>query len=59
MSLLNLVNKLLLSITNNLKKERDINAFTRINYRLNYVLNPYLYRHNIQYGGWALIWTAK
>jgi len=60
MSLLNLVNKLLLFIANNLEKERDINAFTKINHRLNYVLNPYFYCYNIQYNrGWVLIWAAK
>ncbi|XTI89469.1 hypothetical protein V2W45_1244020, partial [Cenococcum geophilum] len=40
-------------IADNLEKERDINAFTKINHRLNYILNPYLYRYN------ALIWAAK
>ena len=59
MSLLNLVNELLLFIADNLKKERDINAFIRINYCFNYILNPYLYRHNVQYGGWVLIQAAK
>ncbi|KAK9357577.1 hypothetical protein V1504DRAFT_54082 [Lipomyces starkeyi] len=48
MPLLDLANKLLQSIAECLGLERDINAFTQTNRRLYILLNPYLYRHNIQ-----------
>ena len=60
MPLLDLANELLLHISENFKLERDINAFTRINHRLYNLLNPYLYRHNIQlFQSSALRWAAE
>ena len=60
MPLLDISNELLLCISENLESERDINAFTRTNRRLYYLLNGYLYRHNIQKsGGSALSWVAE
>jgi hypothetical protein len=59
MPLLDLPNELLQCISENLKLERDINAFTRINHRLYNLLNPYLYRRNIQlFRSSALQWAA-
>ena len=60
MQLLDLPNELLHSISEYLESERDINAFTRIN-RYPYILvNPYLYRHNVQQRrGSALLWAAE
>src|SRR5205814_8524186 len=53
-------NELLLCISENLESERDINAFTRTNRGLYYLLNAYLYRHNVQkFGGSALLWAAE
>ena len=51
MPLLDLANELLQYISENLESERDINAFARINHRLYSLLNPYLYRRNIQFVG--------
>ena len=60
MFLLDLPNELLLSIADRLELERDINAFARTNRRLYYLLNAYLYRHNMQkFGGSALLWAAE
>src|SRR5947199_2305024 len=61
MPLPNLANELLLCISDKLESERDINAFTRTNRHLYYVLNDYLYRHNVQEfgGGSALLWAAE
>ena len=61
MSLLDVANELLLCISDNLESERDINAFTRINRRIYFVLNDYLYRHNVRKfgGGSALLWAAE
>jgi hypothetical protein len=40
--------------------EGDINAFARINNRLYSILNPYLYRYNVERkDSTALIWAAK
>src|SRR5436190_9450330 len=59
MPLLALPNEILLSIAHHLELERDINAFTRINRRLYYLVNTYLYRCNVQRGGnSALFWAA-
>src|SRR5438270_437811 len=40
---------------------RDINAFTRTNRQLYFVLNDYLYRHNVRKfgGGSALLYAAE
>ena len=60
MLLLNLLNKILLLIAKNLQVERDINIFAQTNNHLYGILNPYLYRHNIeQKNGTALTWAAK
>ena len=60
MLLLNLPNEILLLIAENLQVEGDINAFARTNYRLYGILNPYLYRHNVERkDGTALTWAAK
>src|SRR5271156_3654705 len=60
MSLLNLPNELLQSISENLKLEKDINALVRTNRYLYNLLNPYLYRHNIRlFGSSALQWAAR
>src|SRR5436305_327922 len=61
MPLPNLANELLLCISDKLESERDINTFTRTNRHLYYVLNDYLYRHNVQEfgGGSALLWAAE
>src|SRR5438552_5895155 len=61
MPLLDIANELLLCISENLESESDINAFTRTNRQLYFVLNDYLYRHNVQKfgGGSALLWAAK
>ncbi|KFY02547.1 hypothetical protein V490_00460, partial [Pseudogymnoascus sp. VKM F-3557] len=58
MPLLDLVNELLLSISENLDLERDINAFSQVNSRLYNVLNTYLYRHNIQQLKSSGLWWA-
>ena len=59
MPLLDLANELLLCIAENLESERDINAFTRTNRHLYYLLNVYLYRHNVRKSdSWALLWAA-
>ena len=55
-----LENELLYRIFENLELERDINAFTQVNRHLYHLLNPYLYRHNIQQSGSsALLWAAQ
>src|SRR5437762_1966042 len=60
MPLLDISNELLLCISENLQSERDINAFTRTNRRLYYLLNSYLYRYNVRkFRGWALLWAAE
>jgi hypothetical protein len=60
MALLDLPNELLQYISENLKLERDINAFTRTNRRLYNLLSLYLYQHNIQFfGSSALQWAAE
>jgi ankyrin repeat protein len=60
MPLLNLVNKLLLSISENLESERDINAFSQTNRRLHSVLNTYLYRYNVlRLGSLGLCWATQ
>jgi ankyrin repeat protein len=60
MSLLNLPNELLQSISENLKSEKDINALVRTNRYLYNLLNPYLYRNNIRlFGSSALQWAAE
>jgi hypothetical protein len=48
MLLLNLLNEILLLIAENLQVEGDINTFAQINNRLYGILNPYLYRHNVE-----------
>lgn len=48
MLLLDLPNEILLLIAENLQLEGDINAFARTNDRLYGILNPYLYRHNVE-----------
>ena len=59
MPLLDLANELLLCIAENLESERDINAFTRTSRYLYYLLNGYLYRHNVQKSNSsALLWAA-
>jgi ankyrin repeat protein len=58
--LLDLPNELLLSIADHLKRDRDINAFARVNRRLYVLLDTYLYQHNIQQrNSSALLWAAK
>ena len=60
MGLLDLPNELLQDISDSLKLERDINAFTRTNRRLYNLLNQYLYRYNVQFfGSSALPWAAE
>src|SRR5436305_2888378 len=60
MSLLDVAIELLLCISENLESERDINAFTRTNRCLYYLLNSYLYRHNVRkFRGSALLWAAE
>ncbi|KAF2178770.1 hypothetical protein K469DRAFT_598122 [Zopfia rhizophila CBS 207.26] len=60
MPLLNLANELLYCISENLKSERDINAFAQANRRLYCLLNTYIYRYNIQQSGSsALLWAAQ
>ena len=60
MPLLDISNELLLCISENLESERDINAFTRTNRHLYYLLNSYLYRHNVRkFRGSALLWAAE
>jgi hypothetical protein len=46
-SLLALVNKLLLLITNSLDSKRNINAFAYTNRRLYLLLNDFLYKYNV------------
>src|SRR5436190_21841100 len=59
MPLLDLANELLLCIAENLESEKDINAFTRTSRYLYYLLNGYLYRHNVQKSNnSALLWAA-
>src|SRR4051794_39105327 len=60
MPLLGLANELLKEISEHLEFERDINAFARTCGHLYYLLNTYLYRHNIQHSeSSALLWAAK
>ena len=60
MLLPDLPNEILLLIAENLQVEGDINAFARTNDRLYGILNPYLYRHNVERKhGTALTWAAK
>lgn len=60
MLLLDLPNEILLLIAENLQVEGHINAFARTNDRLYSILNPYLYRHNVEReDGTALTWAAK
>jgi ankyrin repeat protein len=58
MPLLDLVNELLLCISENLQSERDINAFSQTNRRLHNVIYTYLYRHNVQQLGSSGLWWA-
>jgi ankyrin repeat protein len=59
MPLLNLGNELLLYIGDNLESEGDINAFSQTNRRLHALLNPFLYRHNVQQSSSSgLLWAA-
>ena len=59
-SLLDLPNELLLSVADNLDRESDISAFSRLNRRLYLLLNLYLYQHNIkQTNSSGLIWAAE
>src|SRR2546421_13875 len=57
MLLLDLANELLLCISDNLESQRDINAFTRTNHHLYYLLNAHLYVQN--FGSSALLWAAE
>jgi ankyrin repeat protein len=60
MSLLDLSNELLLSISELLESERNINAFAQTNRRLYSLLNSYLYRYNVQQSASsALLWSAR
>ncbi len=60
MALLELANELLLSIAEALGSETDINAFVQLNRRCFQLLNPYLYRFNVQQNrSLALFWAAK
>jgi ankyrin repeat protein len=55
-----LSNELLLDISEQLKSEKDINAFAQTNHRLYELLNDSLYRHNIRYNeSSALKWAAE
>jgi ankyrin repeat protein len=55
-----LANELCLSIAENLRSERDINAFARTDCRLYRLLNEHLYRHNVRYReSSALLWGSK
>ena len=47
MALLDLVNELLLAITETLESEKDINAFVQANARCFQLLNLHLYRYNV------------
>lgn len=38
--------------------QRDVNAFARTNRRFFNLLNPFLYRHNVQHHGSSAIWWA-
>ncbi|MCJ1457818.1 hypothetical protein MMC28_008187 [Mycoblastus sanguinarius] len=59
MALLHLANELLLLVADELEGESAINALARTNARLFALLNPYLYRHNIQRNeSSALFWAA-
>lgn len=60
MTLLWLPNELLLSITESLQYEKDINALLQTNLRLYHLLNAYMYRRNIRTSeSSALFWAAK
>src|SRR5947207_13617146 len=60
MPLLDVANELLLCISEKLESESDVNAFTRTNHRLYYLLNTYLYRRHAQkFGSTALLWAAR
>ena len=59
MSLLQLPNELVLYIADFIHAERDINALAQGNSQLYGLLNPLLYRHNVQYRqSSALTWAA-
>src|SRR5438034_116131 len=52
--------ELLLSIAESLESQRDFNAFVQINHHLYHLLNPFLYRCNVQqFGSSALLWAAE
>jgi ankyrin repeat protein len=58
MPLLNLPNELLQHIAECLVTEGDINAIAQANHRFHYLLDIYLYRHNVQESGSsALLWA--
>lgn len=60
MLLLGLANELLICIAEQLEKESDINAFAQANRQLCYLLNPILYRHNIQQSkSSGLFWASR
>ena len=60
MLLLDLANELLICIAEQLAKEADINAFAQANRQLCYLLNPVLYRRNIQQSkSSGLFWASR
>jgi ankyrin repeat protein len=59
-SLLHLSNELIQCISEYLDSEQDISAFSRTSLRLHYLLNSYLYRHNVElFRGSALLWASE
>lgn len=60
MTLLLLANEILLSISEALGSEKDINALAQVNRRCFQLLDPHLYRYNVRNNGSsALFWAAK
>jgi ankyrin repeat protein len=54
----NLPTELILDISRYLQSERGISAFAQTSKQLHCILNPYLYRHNVRYGGSSALWWA-
>ncbi|KHN94540.1 ankyrin 2,3/unc44 [Metarhizium album ARSEF 1941] len=62
MELVNLPTELLMYVAEALDRDRDINAFCRVNRRFYHLAVAYLYRHNAtasQAGTSAILWAAK
>ncbi|PGH21390.1 hypothetical protein AJ80_03307 [Polytolypa hystricis UAMH7299] len=57
-NLTTLPNELLLLISKQTRRQRDLNSFARSNKRLYALLNPQLYQQDVKYGGCRALWLA-